>query len=113
VETADAETIAWGFHEVVVDVLRFLNQAAERRSEAEGLEYRELERAMYRSGGFQGRDGDLQSAVRLLLENGLVRKELEPMYSWDRRRTLGERLAITASGKAYLLRAVEDTQRIR
>ena len=109
----EAEALAWEFHETLVNVLRLLNQAAERRAEAEGLEYTELVRAMARSGGMRSPDGELPNAVRLLLDNGLVRKELEPLYSWDRRRMLGERLAITPQGKAYLLRAVEDTERIR
>lgn len=109
----DVAAEAWSFHETLLEVLRRLNQAAERRTEIDGLEFVEIERsmrdywAMHRSGGHLG------NAVDLLLENGLVQKEGEPRYAWDRRRVLGERLAITPLGKAYLLRSITETERIR
>jgi hypothetical protein len=113
VERESAESMAWAFHETLVEVLRRLNQAAERRLEAEGVEFLELERTVSKAGGMWLPSGELRNAVRLLLDNGLVRQEIEPVYSWDRRRTVGERLAITALGKAYLLRSIEDSGRIR
>ena len=113
VESESPEQIAWAFHETLVQVLRHLNQAAERRGEVDGLEFVELERAMqdfwtYRSGGHS-----LDGAVRLLVENGLVREQREPKYAWDRRRVLGARLEITSLGKSYLVRSIEDSERIR
>jgi len=112
VEPESPESLAWAFHQTLLEVLRRLNQAAERRLEADGLEFPELERTIARSGGIRFVDGELRHAVRLLLDNGLIREELQPMYSWDRRRLLGERLTITPRGKSYLLRAIEDSGRI-
>ncbi|HEV2429220.1 MAG TPA: hypothetical protein VGV64_05165, partial [Thermoplasmata archaeon] len=55
----------------------------------------------------------LSEAVGLLEENGLVRSETEPIYAWDRHRTLGSRYLITPLGKAYLVRQLEEADRIR
>ena len=48
-----------------------------------------------------------------LVENGLVQEKVDPHYAWDRRRVIGERFEITSLGKSYLLRAIEDSERIR
>lgn len=107
------EQVAWAFHETLIEVLRRLNQAAERRDGVEGMEFVELERAMrdfwtVRS----GEESHLERAVVLLVENGLVGQENDPKYAWDRRRVLGERYAITPLGKSYLLRSISDSERI-
>lgn len=107
------EAVAWAFHETLLEVLRRLNQAAERRDGIEGMEFVELERAMRDFWTLRsGEESHLERAVGLLLENGLVGEESEPKYAWDRRRVLGERYAITALGKSYLLRAISDSERI-
>lgn len=104
--------VALAFHETLLEVLKQLNRAAERRSDVDGLEYVELERAMQNFWTVRTRENHLENAVQLLLENGLVGTEQAPAYAWDRRRTLGERYLITPLGKAYLLRSIGDSERI-
>lgn len=106
------EAVAWAFHETLLEVLRRLNQAAERRAEVDGMEYIELERAMRDFWSIRAGDNHLESAVQLLLENGLVGEDDVPKYAWDRRRVIGERYRITALGKAYLMRSISDSERI-
>jgi hypothetical protein len=113
VRSESPEQIAWAFHETLLEVLRRLNQAAERRSEVDGLEFVELERTMRDFWTLRSGENQVDEAVKLLIENGLVREHLEPRYAWDRRRMLGERFEITSLGKSYLLRAIEDSERIR
>jgi hypothetical protein len=113
VRSENPEAAAWAFHETLLEVLRRLNQSAERRGDIEGLEFVELERVLAKSWAVRVSDEQVESAVSLLMENGLVRSEAEPRYAWDRRRVLGERFAITPLGKAYLLRAIGETERIR
>jgi hypothetical protein len=106
------EDVAWAFHETLLEVLKLLNRAAERRSDIDGLEYIELERAMQNFWSVRARENHLENAVQLLLENGLVANDPQPVYAWDRRRTLGARYLITSLGKAYLLRSIGETERI-
>lgn len=108
------EEVAWAFHETLLEMLRRLNQAAERRSDdSQGMEYGELERAMAGFWTVFSGESDLDRALQLLVENGLVTTSREPAWSWDRHRMLGERFEITALGKSYLLRQIEQTERIR
>ena len=104
---------AWAFHETLVEVLRRLNQAAERRGEIDGLEFVELERSMARFWTMEYRESKMEDALRVLLENGLVAEENTPAYAWDRQRVLGERFRITSDGKAYLVRQIRESDRIR
>ncbi|MCI4320727.1 MAG: hypothetical protein L3K18_04760 [Thermoplasmata archaeon] len=109
-----AEEAAYRFHETILEVLKRLNQAEqERPPPVEGLELVEVERSM-RSFWTQhpGEDDSAETALSLLLENGLVRENDEPEYAWDRRRTLGTRYTLTALGKAYLVRQLVETERI-
>ncbi|MCI4317860.1 MAG: hypothetical protein L3J96_04915 [Thermoplasmata archaeon] len=106
------EAVAWAFHETLLEVLRRLNQAAERRAEVDGMEYVELERSMPDFWSIRDGENHLESAVRLLLENGLVGEDNVPKYAWDRRRMIGDRYCITPLGKAYLMRAISDSERI-
>jgi len=109
-----AEEAAYRFHETILEVLKRLNQAEqERPPPVEGLELVEVERSM-RAFWTQhpGEDDSAETALGLLLENGLVRENDEPEYAWDRRRTLGTRYTLTALGKAYLVRQLVETERI-
>jgi hypothetical protein len=108
-----AEAVAWAFHETLLQLLRQLNRAAERRGELEGMELVELERSLDDFWTRRGEEVPLRRALALLVENGLVAKDKEPVYAWDRRRTVGERYNITPLGKAYLLRTIAETERIR
>jgi hypothetical protein len=112
VRSESPEQIAWAFHETLLEVLRRLNQAAERRSEIDGMEFVELERSMRDYWTMRAGENQVDDALKLLVENGLVKERLEPRYAWDRRRVIGERFEITSLGKAYLLRAIEDSERI-
>jgi hypothetical protein len=104
---------AWAFHETLVEVLRHLNQAAERWPDINGIEFLELERTMSRFWTIEQREGKVDDALRVLLENGLVAEESTPAYAWDRSRVLGDRFRITPQGKAYLIRQIEESNRIR
>lgn len=104
---------AWVLHETLLEVLKRLNQAAERVPEVPELEYAELERAMRAFWATVAGETDLAFALRLLLENGLVKTVDEPVYAWDRGRVLGERFRITTLGKGYLVRQLEARGRVR
>lgn len=111
--TESPEQIAWAFHETLLEVLRRLNAAAERRTEIDGLEFTELERAMRDYWTMRSGENQVDGALKLLVENGLVREQADPRYAWDRRRVIRERFEITSLGKAYLLRAIQDSERIQ
>jgi len=103
---------AWTFHETLVEVLRHLNQAAERQTGVDGLEELELERSMARFWAVELDPGQVSEALRVLQENRMVDKETDPAYAWERQRVVGDRFKITADGKAYLLRQVQQQDRI-
>jgi|HubBroStandDraft_1064217.scaffolds.fasta_scaffold85953_3 hypothetical protein len=105
--------MAWTFHETILQILRNLNQAAERRSEVEGLELLELERSMARFWTVEMKEQGVQAALTVLLENRLVEEESAPVYAWDRQRVVGDRFRITPEGKAYLFRQIDEKDRIR
>jgi hypothetical protein len=104
---------AWSLHETFMELLRRLNQAAEEGVEIHGLEFVELERVMARFWSMRSGEFSVDRAVELLVENGLVGMQLNPEFSWMRNRTVGTRYYITPLGKAYLLREIEETGRIR
>ena len=104
---------AWALHETLLEVLRRLNQAEGRELDVPGLEYAEIERAMRQFWTAQAGEVDLDFTLRLLVENGLVGQLDAPAYSWDRRRLVGERFCITTLGKSYLVRQIEESDRIR
>jgi len=113
VHPVSPEEDAWTLHETFLEILRRLNQAAEEGIEVHGLEFTEMERLLdrfwtHRSAGIQ-----LDSALSLLVENGLVGTADDPAFSWVRNRTVGRRFQITPLGKSYLLRQLEETGRIR
>jgi hypothetical protein len=105
--------LAWTFHETLLQILRHLNQAAERRSEVEGLELLELERSMAKFWTVEMKEQAVADALRVLVENRLVQEESAPIYAWDRQRMVGDRFRITADGKAYLFRQIDEKDRIR
>ena len=107
------EESAWSFHETLVEILRHLNQAAERQTGVDGLELAELQRSMSSFWTLATPERGLPEALRVLEENRMVAQELEPVFAWDRHRVIGDRYRITADGKAYLLRAVQVSDRIR
>ncbi|HYK93640.1 MAG TPA: hypothetical protein VEY07_06325 [Thermoplasmata archaeon] len=107
------EGAAWTLHETFLEVLRRLNQAAEEGFEVHGMEFPEIERAMTRFWTSHDDRIDLTAALNLLVENGLVGAVEDPQYSWVRSRTVGRRFIITALGKRYLIRQLEESGRIR
>ncbi|MCI4319978.1 MAG: hypothetical protein L3K23_07610 [Thermoplasmata archaeon] len=113
VPTPDPEQKALAFHDTLLEVLRLLNQSAERRSEVAGMERVELQRAMRDFWAVRAGETDLARSLHLLMENGLVAEEDRPQYAWDRGRVLRDRFAITPLGKAYLVRQIAETGRIR
>lgn len=107
-----ASSSAWPLHETLVELLRRLNQIAERREEVDGLEMREIERSMYKFWVSHNHQVDIPGALKLLQDNGLVEKVEVPAYAWDRNRVVGERFQITAMGKSYLSRQIRESGRI-
>lgn len=103
----------FAMHETVLEVLRRLNQAAERRSEVDGMELIELEQRLRDFWAFRSGETNLNRALRLLLDHGLVAQNDRPQYAWDRGRILRERYMITTRGKAFLVRQIDQTGRIR
>jgi hypothetical protein len=114
--TLSAEEAAYRFHETILEVLKRLNQAEEERSPGvQGLELVEIQRVMRPFWALHAGEDEAsaESALRLLLENGLARERDDPQYAWDRKRTLGTRYTITTLGKSYLVRQIQETERIR
>lgn len=107
------EEHALNLHETFLEILRRLNQAEAEGVDMSGMEERELARAVDRHGPSVGESIPLDRAMGLLVENGLVGSVDDPTYSWVRSRTVGMRFVITPLGKAYLLRQLEETGRIR
>ncbi|HZY70178.1 MAG TPA: hypothetical protein VFF67_04265 [Thermoplasmata archaeon] len=103
----------YAMHETVLEVLRRLNQAAERRSEVDGMELIELEQRLRDFWAFRAGETNLNRALRLLVDHGLVSQIDRPQYAWDRGRVLRERYSITTRGKAFLVHQIEETGRIR
>ena len=96
-----------------MELLRRLNQAAERDLSVPELDYDELARALGRRTTAPSVRVDLPHALELLVQNRLVLPVVEPAYSWDRGRLLGQRYRITTAGKTYLVRQVAESGRIR
>ena len=72
----------------------------------------ELERRITEYWSHGSVEVSLKRAMRLLVENGLVGRDEEPRYLWERHRVVGERYAITALGKSFLIRSISDSERI-
>ena len=104
---------AYAYHEMLLEVLRQLNRSGERAGSVEGLELVELARVMNAFWASRLLPDQLDGALALLVENGLVRTDEAPVYAWDRQRTLGRRYLITPLGKSYLVRQLEEFDRIR
>ena len=109
----EAEQHAYAFHETLMEILRLLNQAAERRSDVEGMERVELERAMHDFWAFRAGESGFRQTLRLLVENGLLSQTNRPQYAWDRGRVLRDRYSITPLGKRYLVQEIATDGRIR
>lgn len=107
------EDHALNLHETFLEILRRLNQAEAEGVDLSGMEAREIARAIERRDPSVGELIPLDRAMGLLMENGLVGSVNDPTYSWVRSRTVGARFIITALGKAYLLRQLEENGRIR
>lgn len=107
------EEHALNLHETFLEILRRLNQSEAEGVDLSGMEERELVRAVERQRTSVGETIPLDRAMGLLVENGLIGSVDDPTYSWVRSRTIGTRYVITALGKAYLLRQLEETGRIR
>jgi len=73
----------------------------------------ELERSMARFWTVEMKEQQVQAALTVLMENRLVQEESAPVYAWDRQRMVGDRFRITAEGKAYLFRQIDEKDRIR
>jgi hypothetical protein len=95
----------------ILHVVRFLNQAEEReREEDRGLEAPEVGRRLRRLMG-SDTPPHVQKILEDLVKEGFaVRVELPP--SWSRKHSTGVRYSITHSGKALLVRAIKETDRI-
>jgi hypothetical protein len=110
----ETPALSWVLHDTLLQVLKRLNQATQRDEHIQELEFAELERAMARSGAAASwTNVDVSYALQLLLENGLAESVNQPVYAWDRQRVLGERFRITTLGKAYLMRQISESGRIR
>lgn len=112
-DAARAREMAWAYHETLLEILRRLNQAEEERVDPRGLEFVELERMMSRFWAIEFAESHMADAMELLQENGLLEQVTDPHYAWDRQRIVGRWYRITALGKSYLARSIEDDERIR
>jgi len=96
----------------LLELLKLLNRAEEEESDVDGYELSELHHLLSRGAFPLLTATEVGEAVRVLVANRLAVALTDREYAWDRGRVVGERFAITAEGKAYLLRALERTGRI-
>lgn len=102
--------------ETFVAILKQLNQAETRHegaSSEQALELPEIERRLQEFGPVRDGTVVVGRAVGLLLKNGMVRATAAQDYSWQRQREVHMRYQITASGKQFLVDALETSDRVR
>lgn len=98
--------------EALLGILRQLNRAEMEATEVEGLEAAELHHLLAR-GDFPALTAPaVETALRVLVGNGLARTLTDPEYAWDRGRVVGTRYAITAEGKGFLLEQLARVNRV-
>jgi hypothetical protein len=100
------------FHETVLNILKVLNQNEIEDTEAAGLELDEIGKKLHGLWGISPEDPRIASAVHVLMDHQLARRELDARYAWSRGRILGERYCITTEGKSYLLKWIRQPGRI-
>ncbi len=99
-------------HEELLELLKRLNRDAEEETQVVGLEVEELRFQLERTGHSPGTAEQVRTGLSVLVANGYVERRTDPEYAWNRGRTIGERYAITTTGKEYLLRELERVGRI-
>ncbi len=96
----------------LLEILKQLNRAENEEAQIEGLEIGELHHKLIR-GSYPHLTGpQVETAVGVLVGNGLARQLTDIEYAWDRGRVIGERYTITTQGKAYLLESLRRTNRV-
>lgn len=99
-------------HDLLLDILKLLNQNEVDDEEVPGLEIEEIARKLFSLWGISPHDPRIAPAVHLLMDRELAGRELDARYAWTRGRILGERYRITTAGKSYLLKWIRDPGRI-
>ncbi|HEV2316518.1 MAG TPA: hypothetical protein VGV89_02960 [Thermoplasmata archaeon] len=102
--------------ETFVAILKQLNLAETRHEGAtaeQALELTEIERRLQEFGPVRNGSVVVGRALGLLLKNGLVRATAAQDYSWERQREVHMRYQITATGKQFLVDAIEASDRVR
>jgi hypothetical protein len=96
----------------MLEILRQLNRAEMEETKVEGLEIAELHHKLLHGLYPHLTSPQVETAVGVLVGNGLARQLTDIEYAWDRGRVIGERYTITTQGKAYLLESLRKTNRI-
>ena len=98
-----------------VAILKQLNQAETRHEGDEteqALELPEIESRLSDFWAVRNGQARIPLAMGLLLRNGMIKVAGDEDYSWQRQRTVATRYQITATGKQFLLDAIEHSDRV-
>jgi hypothetical protein len=110
---SDAPVIAAAdLRDEMLEILRQLNRVEMEETNVEGLEIAEIHSILHHGTLPHVTPPEVETAVGVLVGNGLARQLTELEYAWDRGRVVGERYSITTQGKAYLLETLRKTNRI-
>lgn len=96
----------------LLEILRQLNRIEMEASDVDGLEVGELHHVLNHGAYPQISASEVEEAVAVLVGNHLARELADTEYAWDRGRVVGNRYAITAEGKAFLVESLQRTNRV-
>ncbi len=77
-----------------------------------GLELDELRHLLCRGAHPTFSQQETQTAMQVLVRNGLARELTDARYAWTRGRMVSNRYTITTEGKSFLLRAIHRVGRV-
>ena len=99
-------------HDELLEILRQLNRNEMEETEVSGLELGELHHLLLRGPYPRLTVPQVETAVGVLVGNGLASQRTDLIYAWDRGRVVGERYSITTAGKTFLLESLRRTNRV-
>jgi hypothetical protein len=97
------------------EILRYLNRQEndnEGQQAEQAMELKELESRLQPFWAVSEGKVTIARALGLLVTNGMVQPATNAAYSWGRQRTVETRYQITAAGKVFLTKYMEDSGRI-
>jgi len=97
------------------EILRYLNRQEndnEGQLAEQAMELKELETRLAKFWAVSEGKVTIARGLGLLVTNGMFQPATNAAYSWGRQRTVETRYQITAAGKVFLTKFMEDSGRI-